>query len=193
MFLASASRSGALCVLFTDPWENSPTPETRWAAGGHIFASRKNEDTAAAGHGSTEAIPLRQPPGSPQVTLLLGTGRRCEPDLASGPEPRRCLVAISCQLERCWRGFLGWRVLTADPSSPSSISWRIASERDRASSQAFIHSSMRPMSSCNQKLRPCRPEGGNHNRPMGLFIRVHLEIARAKISVPPPGANAVYE
>jgi hypothetical protein len=30
------------------------------------------------------------------------------------------LIAISCQLERCWRGFLGWRVLTTDLSSPSS-------------------------------------------------------------------------
>jgi hypothetical protein len=63
-------------------------------------------------------------------------------DWPLGPEPRRCLIAISCQLERCWRGLLGWRVLTADLLSPSSISWRIASERDRAS-QAFIHSSMR--------------------------------------------------
>jgi hypothetical protein len=45
------------------------------------------------------------------------------PDLASLPEPRRCLIAISCQLERRRRGFLGWRVLTADQSSPSSISW----------------------------------------------------------------------
>jgi hypothetical protein len=34
-----------------------------------------------------------------------------------------CLIAISCQLERRRRGFLGWRVLTADQSSPSSISW----------------------------------------------------------------------
>jgi hypothetical protein len=26
---------------------------------------------------------------------------------AKWPEPRRSLIAISCQLERCWRGFLG--------------------------------------------------------------------------------------
>jgi hypothetical protein len=32
----------------------------------------------------------------------------------------RSLIAISCQLERCWRGFLGWRILTTDLSSPSS-------------------------------------------------------------------------
>jgi hypothetical protein len=120
----------------------------------------------------TEALrryPYDSPPGLPQVALFLGTGRRCEPDLASGPEPRRCLVAISCQLERCWRGFLGWRVLTADRSSPSSISWRIASERDRASSQAFIHSSMRSMSSCGRRtaITGCCPVAG---RP--LFLRI---------------------
>jgi len=38
-----------------------------------------------------------------------------------------------CQLERCWRGFLGWRILTTHLSSPSSISWRIVSERDPTS------------------------------------------------------------
>jgi hypothetical protein len=57
------------------------------------------------------------------VLLKSGDAASRFPDLASRPEPRRCLIAISCQLERRRRGFLGWRVLTADLSSPISISW----------------------------------------------------------------------
>jgi hypothetical protein len=60
---------------------------------------------------------------------MLGTERRCEPDLASWPEPRRSLIAISCQLERCWRGFLGWRVFFISGRQPQDIRSAVGSAR----------------------------------------------------------------
>jgi Transcription elongation factor, GreA/GreB, C-term len=88
----------------------------------------KPTDRSRASFGAT--VTLRRSDGREQRFRIVGEDE-ADPrrgtlsyvsPLARAVSNRRAgeTVEFAGQLERCWRGFLGWRVLTTDLSSPSS-------------------------------------------------------------------------
>jgi hypothetical protein len=83
-------------------------------------------------HGRSDPRARHSRPARPSSTcydsaLLLGTGRRCEPDLASGPEPRPCLIALLqcfCDPRRLTRAIICELSIARTRSRPAPLKKR---------------------------------------------------------------------